>query len=379
MRLVLEDINQSLREPERPLRSHVPFKMWADLYHSLRDSPRTTLEVNWHVQRLRDLHLHRKALYPPATVPRQATTANPDGIDYGFDAPQLFNLKRHRPHITASVVLKAAMALVNITRTRHTHALFSNFEAARSNFPFWPETLRHISTADGTTLADLDASDVAGPTTNAVTNLIPVEHSESALDFLTRLQTEQAELTKRAHAPWRRIISKLNDLHPGEDAGDMLPETHQTQFLTWVPGFVGDYEKVRVAQIAIRTALGLMFVAGLGGPQATTYMVSLRWDVANYSQSEVERSVGDVEKAILWLLGEENWTSPVGDFLAELVKQIEGVHDCRWEALLLEHASPQNSGFLGQTQKTGHVFTPNRHQRSSSFNATPPKQSQALA
>lgn len=316
MRLVLEDINQSLREPEQPLRPHVPFKMWADLYHSLRDSPRATLEVNWHVQRLRDLHLHRKALYPPATVPRQATTANPDGIDYGFDAPQLLNLKRHHPHITASVVLKAAMALVNVTRTQHTHALFSNFEAARSNFPFWSDTLRHISIADGTTLADVDASDVAGPTMNAVTNLIPVEHSESALDFLTRLQTEQAELTKRAHAPWRRIISKLNDLHPGENAGNMLPEAHQTQFLTWVPGFLGDYERVRVAQIAIRAALGLVFVAGLGGPRATTYMISLRWDVANYSQGEVERFLGDVEKAVLWLLDEENWTLPVGDFLA---------------------------------------------------------------
>ena len=315
MRLVLEDINTSLREPDQPLRPHIPFKTFADIYHSLRDSPRATLEVNWHVKRLVDLHQHRKALYPPAVVPRQATTANPDGWDYGFDAPQLLDLKRHHPHITASVVLKAAIALVSTTRTGHTHALFGNKEACRSTLPFWPTSLGQIPNTDGTSLADLDASDVAGPTMNAVTNLIPVTRSESGLAFLARIQIEQAELTKRSHAPWRRIIDKLNALHPGERAGDMLPEVHQTFFMTWVPGFLGDYERLRVAQIAIRAALGMVFVAGLGGPKATTYMISLRWDAANYSQVETERFVRDVERAVVWLLDEGNWEMPLGGFL----------------------------------------------------------------
>ena len=318
MRLVLEDINTSLREPDQPLRPHVPFKAFADIYHSLRDSPRATLEVNWHVNRLKNIHLHRKALYPPAIVPRQATTSNPDGWDYGFDAPQLLDLKERHPHITASVVLKAAIALVSTTRTGHTHALFGNKEACRSTLPFWPTSLGHLSNSkntDGTSLADLDASDVAGPTMNAVTNLIPVHHSESGIAFLARLQAEQAELTKRSHAPWRRIINKLNALHPGERAGDMLPEVHQTFFMTWVPGFLGDYERLRVAQIAIRAALGMVFVAGLGGPKATTYMISLRWDAANYSQVETERFVKDVERAVMWLLDEGNWEKSVGGFL----------------------------------------------------------------
>lgn len=315
MRLVLEDLNKALSAPERPLEPHVPFRTWADIYHSLRNSPRATIEVDWHVQRLADLHLHRKALYPPAKVPRQATTADPDGLDYGFDAPQLLNLKKHHPQITASVVLKAAMALVNITRTHHTHALFNNFEAARSTLPFWPSTLHHLPTSTNTSLSDLDASDVAGPTMNAVTNLIPVHRSESAMSFLTRLQTDQHLLTKHAHAPWLRIMSGLDALHPDQNAGSMLPEVHQTQFLTWVPGFLGDYENIRVAQIAIRAALGLVFVAGLGGERATTYMISLRWDEANYSRGETEAFVRDVEGAVGWLLKEGNWDLPVGGFL----------------------------------------------------------------
>jgi acyl-CoA synthetase (AMP-forming)/AMP-acid ligase II len=320
MRLVLEDLNTSLREPDRPLRPHVPFEAFADIYHSLRYSPRATLDVNWHVKRLTDIHLHRKALYPPATVERQATTANPDGWDYGFDAPQLLDLKRRHPHITASVVLKAALALVNTARTGHSHALFGNLEAARFTLPFWPTSIHHLaSSTNGASLADLDASDVAGPTMNAVINLIPVPRSASAIAFLTALQTEQAELTRRSHAPWRRIIDKLNSQHSGEGAGDLVPETLITQFMTWIPGFLGDYERLRVAQIGIRAALGLVFVAGLGGPKATTYMVSLRWDAANYSQAETERFVRDVERAVGWLLDEGNWEKPVGGFVESCV------------------------------------------------------------
>lgn len=78
---------------------------------------------------------------------------------------------------------------------------------------------------------------------------------------------------------------------------------------------MGDYENIRVAQIAIRAALGLVFVAGLGGERATTYMISLRWDAANYSRGETEAFVRDVEGAVGWLLKEGNWELPVGGFL----------------------------------------------------------------
>jgi hypothetical protein len=111
----------------------------------------------------------------------------------------------------------------------------------------------------------------------------------------------------------------LNSQHSGEGAGDLVPETLITQFMTWIPGFLGDYERLRVAQIGIRAALGLVFVAGLGGPKATTYMVSLRWDAANYSQAETERFVRDVERAVGWLLDEGNWEKPVGGFVESCV------------------------------------------------------------
>lgn len=81
-----------------------------------------------------------------------------------------------------------------------------------------------------------------------------------------------------------------------------MVETHRSQFLTWIPGFLGNYEHLRVAQIAIRCVAGLVVVAGLGGPKATTYMLSMRWDVANYSREKTQEFVDDLEAAVLWLV-----------------------------------------------------------------------------
>ena len=279
---------------------------------ALRHSPAATMSVNYHVKHLSDLHLHRKALYPPATVPRQAITEDPDGLDYGVDAPGLLDLKKSHPKIIAAVVLKAAMALVNVNRTGYTHALFNNFEAVRTRFPFIPASLEALNPEA------YEAANVNGPVMEGVCNLVEVPRTETAISLLERIQAKQAQLTKHAHAPLRRVIEALNA--NGSGAGDMMVETHRTQFLTWIPGFLGDYKRIRVAQIAIRVVVGLVFVAGLGGPTATTYMISMRWDVANFSRQKTQEFVEDVKSALLWLTTKENWDSPVGKFLEELNK-----------------------------------------------------------
>ena len=97
-----------------------------------------------------------------------------------------------------------------------------------------------------------------------------------------------------------------------------MVETHRTQFLTWIPGFLGEYERLAVAQIAIRCIAGLVVVAGLGGPTATTYMLSMRWDVANYSRAKTQEFVEDVKIAILWLTTKKNWNVPIDVLLKQL-------------------------------------------------------------
>ncbi|KAL8797277.1 MAG: hypothetical protein Q9195_000430 [Heterodermia aff. obscurata] len=312
-RLFYEDLDLALSSPFKKLLPHVDYKAWADSFIALRDSPAATASVNYHVKRLSDLHLHSEGLYPRAPLPRQAITESPDGLDYGFDAPGLLDLKTHHPGIVAAVVLKAAMALVDVGRTGYTHALFNNFEAARTRFPFIPTSLEKLNPES------YEAADVNGPVMQTVCNLIEVPRSQTAIALLKCMQAEQLELTKHAHAPLRRIINALNAKVMG--AGDMIMETHRTQFLTWIPGFLGEYEHLKVAQIAIRCDAGLVVVAGLGGPTATTYMLSMRWEVANYSREKTQEYVNDLQDAVLWLTAKENWDVPVSVFLNKLDKE----------------------------------------------------------
>ncbi|KAL8961911.1 MAG: hypothetical protein Q9193_001606 [Seirophora villosa] len=301
-RLFYEDLDVALSDASKELRPHVDYKAWADSYIALRDSPAATASMSYHVRRLSCLHLHKQALYPPAPLPRQAITESPDGLDYGFDAPGLSDLKTSHPGIIAAVVLKAALCLVNVSRTGYTHALLHNFEAARTRFPFIPESLEALH-PEG-----YEASDVNGPVMQGVCNLVEVPRSQTAITLLSRMQAEQTELTKHANAPLRRIIDTLNA--SGTGAGDM--------FLTWIPGFLGEYERLKVAQIAIRCVAGLVVVAGLGGPTATTFMLSMRWDVANYSRAKTQEFVEHVEAAIIWLTTKDNWDVPVSVLLERL-------------------------------------------------------------
>lgn len=310
IRNVYEDLEQALLHPMSPLQPHADFQSWTESYQALRYSPAATVSVKYHVERLRDLHHHRNAYWPPAIVPRQATQEDPDGIDFGFDAPGLTELKKAHPEITASTVLKAAMALVAVHHTNHTHAIFNNFEAGRGDYPFVPARVREKNRAA------YESADVCGPTMEIVTNLVEVRRQNTALSLLEQMQKDQEGLTKHAHAPLRRVIEDLNA--DGSGSGDLIIEAQRTHFLTWIPGFLGDYQSIQVAQIAIRCIAGLVVVAGLGGPNATTYMISMRWDVANFSGEATRRYLEDLKKTILWLTSKDSWDATISKVLSVL-------------------------------------------------------------
>ncbi|KAK6857655.1 hypothetical protein PG995_006482 [Apiospora arundinis] len=306
LRLFLSDLEFALDHPKQQLTAHQDFRTWAESFQALRHSPIASLSVEYHVKRLQSLYEHRAALYPTSRVPRRAIEESPDWLDYQFDAPGLTDLKHRLPGIDASVVLKTAMAVVNVARTGHTHALFNNFESGRSRFPFVPESLAAVIVPPST----LDAADVNGPVMEGVCNLLAVPRHESGLALLAHVQADQALLTRHCHAPLRRVLASLAAQGHGADA--VMIDVHHTQFLSWVPGLLGDYARLRVSRIAIRCAAGLVIVAGVGGPRATTFVCSLRCDVANYSREETTQFIADVEIVIDRLTSAAYWDEDVG-------------------------------------------------------------------
>ncbi|KAE9964086.1 hypothetical protein EG327_001089 [Venturia inaequalis] len=163
-----EDFDRALAGSTN-LHEHLDYKIWADSYHSLRTSPSARAATKWHLKRLQTIASHKQALWPP--IPARSkydptTQSTEDGYQTSFEAPTMPSLRKAHPTLTAIIILKAALALLNTHKTGHTHALFSNLEATRTTFPFHPKSLHETG--------KWEATDVAGPTISSVINLIPI-------------------------------------------------------------------------------------------------------------------------------------------------------------------------------------------------------------
>lgn len=292
-----------------PLPRSIGFNVWADSYHALRKSPSAETAVNVHVQYLHDIHEHVHALWP---YPTHELTVSPERADQDghiviFTAPSFVQLRERHPQVTAPVILKAALALLAISHTNHTHALFLNLEANRSTFPFLPSSLAAQT--------GLEAADVAGPTFSGVLNLIPFQPEQTVIDYLLHIQQVQAMLSAHANVPWYEVFRRL-----GLPAHEILPQVAESLIFNWMPGLgsavfgENPFRNMRVAQTHIRTKLGLLASAGAGGPDGSNIVLFLQGAIANCSSVWVEKVADEWKKIALWLAAEESWTLPVARF-----------------------------------------------------------------
>jgi hypothetical protein len=309
-----EDLDRMLSgAPGLP--EHLDYKLWADSYYNLRTSPEARAATKWHVKRLKGLATHKKALWPPYSMPQNEFDSivkgdGEDAVPHDFDAPGVQELRQKHSHITAIIVLKTAMALLNIFHTGHTHALFTNLEAARTTFPFMPKTLE----ATG----QFEATDISGPTIQAVVNLVEFKPEETVLSLLGRMQEDQLNLTKYASAPLREIMSALGT------AGSMIPEAVGHQIFNWVPGMgttgTNPYEHYEMISAVVRPCLGFSVNAGMGGPDSRRIFMQLRG--VSFDREAYKKLGLELEKITLWLTARDNWEKPVGGFVAAL-KDVE--------------------------------------------------------
>ncbi|KAH8660051.1 hypothetical protein BX600DRAFT_522798 [Xylariales sp. PMI_506] len=307
--IINQDLDDALGAAQGTLAltQHVDYKLWADSYYELRTSSEARAAVRWHVKRLRGLEKHTEALWPPYTMPTEKSTiddSTEDAVSHSFEAMGLQDLRAEAAHITPVVVLKTALALANIHNTGRTHALFSNLEASRTVFPFLPKAVA--------ALADIDATDVSGPTIQAVINKVEFRPEETVLAMLERMQQDQSDLTRYAAAPLREIISALGSAA----AGRLVPEIIGHQSFNWVPGLgttgTNPHQHFEILSAVVRPYQGLSVNAGLGGPETRTMFLHLRGVGLD---KDGQRVLGEkLEKIVLWLLRKENWATRVGDY-----------------------------------------------------------------
>lgn len=298
------------------LHPHVDYKPWADSYYNLRSGVEARAATKWHLRRLSSLpqHVEAGALFPSTLItPRDkynaALVEGEDCIPFMFDVPDIHALRKEFPEITAQVVVKSAVALMNVHRTGHTHALFTNHEASRTYFPFVPKAMAALDPKL------YEATDVSGPTYQNVINLIEVGREgggseETVLEFLRRVQGEQTLLTKHAAAPLRQIMGGI------EGGKKLVPEVIGAQVYNWVPGLgtmgTNPHHHHEVLSAVVRPHLGLSLNCGLGGPQNQTVIVQVRGD--GFELSGLRKVGEEIEAITKWLVTKSNWEVPVGGF-----------------------------------------------------------------
>lgn len=294
---------------------HVDYKPWADSYFNLRNSVEARAATKWHLRRLASLpqHVEAGALFPPTVrTPRDeynaALVEGDDCIPITFDIPDIHSLRKEHPGITTQAVIKSAVALMNVYRTGHTHALFTNHEASRTFFPFVPKAMMALAPKQ------YEATDVSGPAYQNVTNLLEIKGDETVLEFLGRVQDEQTLLTKHAAAPLKEIMKGL------EIGEELVPEIIGAQVYNWVPGLgttgTNPHQHHEVLTAVVRPHLGLSLNCGLGGPQNQTVIVQVRGD--GFDLDGLRKVGEEIEAITKWLVSRKHWESVVGEYKTAL-------------------------------------------------------------
>ena len=138
-----------------------------------------------------------------------------------------------------------------------------------------------------------------------VVELIEVRRDESLDSFLSRLQDEQAYLTKYANAPVLEIMKALGTNEDGTGVGDMIPDIFRRELFNWALGLgAGDlhpYENLRPIQSMPRNDIGVGFRAGMGGPDGSECRLLFNWDGANVSKVEADRMLDVLTRILTWI------------------------------------------------------------------------------
>ncbi|KAJ5899344.1 hypothetical protein N7495_004088 [Penicillium taxi] len=307
-----EDLDQALSGKLSP---HVPYKLWADSYHSLRNSPQAEAAIRYHVNQLTDLREHYNVIWPS---PTPEVTITPErkphnGHMLSFSAPSLYALQR-KSGVTQPMILQAALAFVAMAHTKHSHAFFINLQAGRSSFPFLPE---HSS------LASVEASDIAGPTFNGALVLTTIQPGETVVQYLQRMQAAQDGFTKYPSVPWNEVFRRL-----GLSSSQIIPAVANTLLFNWLPGLPaqilgGNPFKNSEQECRFRFRTGLGAGVGTGGPDGSQVVFWFQGALANTSTAQTELVAEMWKQSALWVTNEENWNRPAIEAVELLKKALE--------------------------------------------------------
>lgn len=344
-KLWLEDLTTVL-SGEGLLTQHVPFKDYANAYYRHRNGAAADKGVQFWTSKLQGISsVPESTLWPEQRAPEWFKGADDGwsrwcgrkaregertvcssqklraqkGIRRMAKVQNLARLKAEHD-VPVFMLVKAAIALLNIQQTGGKEAIFGTINAART----WP--FREDYNASEREMWRGNPLDISGCTTEYVLDRIPVSKHRSVLDFMQRVTKDEEQNSAFAHTPFGRIVDRLRDPLFGDDvrtwaerdrdAESLLPLIRRQSF-NWLPSAPNagtSPTSLHMLEMLTRMDNGLT-ITGFLADDKRSVALSFTWDAEHLSMSEAERAL-DVLVSLIERMGDEqSWGSTVGELL----------------------------------------------------------------
>lgn len=214
-------------------------------------------------------------------------------------------------NVPVFMLVKTAIALLNISKTGGKEVVFGTINAARS----WPFASDYSALEREAYAAN--PLDISGCTTEYVLDRIPVGRSKSVLDLMQQVTKDEEQNSAFAHTPFFRIVDRLRDpLGPDDtrsfcerdsDAESLLPLIRRQSF-NWLPTAptAQNPRGLRFQEMLTRMDNGLT-ITGFLCDDKRSVALSFSWDAEHLNFGEAERALGELVGFVEVLGREESW------------------------------------------------------------------------
>lgn len=227
----VRDLDMLISDPDYVPLSSTPFKLFADMSYSHRDSMPATQDVQYFVKRLTGIGKQSKAFWPPQLAPGWIIGTDRDHEhrdermkfrrETPIQHPKVWRTAKFpfadvkAKGIQPMIIVKTAIVLFNVLQTGQEYAIFNSVDAGR-RWPFMPDWIPLPPPMS-----------IDGPTMEWTANMLHVLPDETVEHLLNRIKDDQEELSLHAHAPTFKVLDDL-----GTD-GPFVVDALKRQTFNW--------------------------------------------------------------------------------------------------------------------------------------------------
>ncbi|KAK4556129.1 hypothetical protein LTR86_006826 [Recurvomyces mirabilis] len=344
-KLWLEDISALLTGESTPV-PHAPFKDYANAFYQHRHGTEAENGITYWTNKMAGVSsVPESSLWPAQRAPEFFK-----GVDAGWSRWNGAKSRRGERRVAAAekrraqkgvrrmvkvqdmaklksehnvpvfMLVKAAIAVLNIAQTGGKEAVFGTINAART----WPFS------SDYSALERENYSgnplDVSGCTTEYVFDRIPVSQAKSVVAFMQQVTKDEEQNSAYAHTPFFRITDRLRDPLSADDsrtwaererdAEAILPLIRRQSFnwLPTAPNTTPNPNGMTQLEMLTRMDNGLTITGFLAGDKKSVCL-SFSWDAEHMSYNEAQKAM-DRFAGFVEVMGKaENWDASVGELL----------------------------------------------------------------